>query len=79
MRERGFKTASESKSKKKRRDFDFSIIGKVLGIIVVIGGLSFGVFALISASKNDEAVKDTSDNEDAPQNADYAKTDLPVI
>ena len=72
MRERGFETASESKPKKKRRDFDFSIIGKVLGAIVVIGGLSFGVFALIRAPKNDEVVKDTSDNEDAPQNADYA-------
>lgn len=54
MRERGFETASESKPKKKRRDFDFSIIGKVLGDIVVIGGLSFGVLALISAPKNDE-------------------------
>ena len=72
MRERGFETASESKPKKKRRDFDFSIIGKVLGAIVVISGLSFGVFALISAPKNDEVVKDTSDNEDTPQNADYA-------
>ena len=72
MRERGFETASESKSKKKRRDFDFSVIGKVLATIVVIGGLSFGVFALINAPKNDEMVKDTSDNEDAPQNADYA-------
>ena len=72
MRERGFETASESKSKKKRRDFDFSIIGKVLAAIVVIGGLSFGVFALINAPKNDEVVKDTSDSEDTPQNADYA-------
>lgn len=72
MRERGFETASESKPKKKRRDFDFSIIGKVLAAIVVIGGLSFGVFALINAPKNDEVVKDTSDNDDAPQNADYA-------
>lgn len=72
MRERGFETALESKPKKKRRDFDFSIIGKVLGAIVVIGGLSFGVFALINAPKNDEVVKDTSDNEDTPQNADYA-------
>ena len=72
MRERGFETASESKPKKKRRDFDFSIIGKVLAAIVVISGLSFGVFALIKAPKNDEVVKDTSDNEDAPQNADYA-------
>lgn len=72
MRERGFETASESKPKKKRRDFDFSIIGKVLAAIVVIGGLSFGVFALINAPKNDEVVKDTSGNDDAPQNADYA-------
>ena len=72
MRERGFETALESKPKKKRRDFDFSIIGEVLAAIVVIGGLSFGVFALINAPKNDEVVKDTSDNEDAPQNADYA-------
>lgn len=72
MRERGFETALESKPKKKRRDFDFSIIGKVLAAIVVIGGLSFGVFALINAPKNDDVVKDTSDNEDTPQNADYA-------
>ena len=72
MRERGFETASESKLKKKRRDFDFSIIGKVLAAIVVISGLSFGVFALIKAPKNDEVVKDMSDNEDTPQNADYA-------
>ena len=72
MRERGFETALESKPKKKRRDFDFSIIGKVLAAIVVISGLSFGVFALIKAPKNDEVVKDTSDNEDTPQNADYA-------
>lgn len=72
MRERGFETALESKPKKKRRDFDFSIIGKVLAAIVVIGGLSFGVFALINAPKNDEVVKDTSGNEDTPQNADYA-------
>lgn len=72
MRERGFETASESKPKKKRRDFDFSVIGKVLAAIVIIGGLSFGVFALMNAPKNDEVVKDTSDNEDAPQNADYA-------
>ena len=56
MRERGFETASESKSKKKRRDFDFSIIGKVLAAIVVIGGL-FGVFALINAPKNNEMIK----------------------
>ena len=54
MRERGFETALESKPKKKRRDFDFSIIGEVLAAIVVIGGLSFGVFALINAPKNDE-------------------------
>ena len=72
MRERGFETASESKPKKKRRDFDFSIIGKALAAIVVIGGLSFGVFAFINAPKNDEVVKDTSDNEDTPQNANYA-------
>lgn len=72
MRERGFETASESKPKKKRRDFDFSAVGKVLAAIVVIGGLSFCVFVLINAPKNDEVVKDTSDNEDAPQNADYA-------
>ena len=72
MRERGFETASESKSKKKRRDFDFSVICKALAVVVIIGGLSFGVFALISAPKNDEVIKDTSDNEDAPQNADYA-------
>ena len=72
MRERGFETALESKPKKKRRDFDFSIIGKVLAAIVVISGLSFGVFALIKAPKNDEVVKDTSDNEDTPQNVDYA-------
>lgn len=72
MRERGFETASESKSKKKRRDFDFSIIGKVLAAIVVIGGLSFGVFALINAPKNNEMIKDTSDSKDTPQNADYA-------
>ena len=72
MRERGFETALESKPKKKRRDFDFSIIGKVLAAIVVISGLSFGVFALINAPKSDEVVKDTSDNEDTPQNADYA-------
>ena len=72
MRERGFETALESKPKKKRRDFDFSIIGKVLAAIVVISGLSFGVFALIKAPKNDEVVKDTSDNEDTPQNAEYA-------
>ena len=72
MRERGFETALESKPKKKRREFDFSIIGKVLAAIVVISGLSFGVFALIKAPKNDEVVKDTSDNEDTPQNVDYA-------
>ena len=72
MRERGFETASEFKLKKKRRDFDFSVIGKVLIAIVIIGGLSFGVFMLINAPKNDEMVKDTSENEDVPQNADYA-------
>lgn len=72
MRERGFETALESKPKKKRRDFDFSIIGKALAAIAVIGGLSFGVFAFINAPKNDEVVKDTSDNEDTPQNANYA-------
>lgn len=72
MRERGFETASESKSKKKHRGFDFSTIGKALVAVVIIGGLSFGVFALINAPKNDEVVKDTPDNEDAPQNADYA-------
>lgn len=72
MRERGFETALESKPKKKRRDFDFGVIGKVLVAVVIISGLSFGVFALINAPKNDEVVKDTSDNEDTPQNADYA-------
>lgn len=72
MRERGFETASESKPKKKRRDFDFGIIGKVLAAIVIVGGLSFGAFALINAPKNDEMIKDTSNNEDASQNADYA-------
>lgn len=72
MRERGFETASESKSKKKHRDFDFGAIGKALVAIIIIGGLSFGVFALINAPKNDKVVKDTSDSEDAPQNADYA-------
>lgn len=71
MRERGFETASESKPKKKRRDFDFGIIGKVLAAIVIVGGLSFGAFALINAPKNDEMIKDTSNNEDASQNADY--------
>ena len=63
MRERGFETASESK--KKRRDFDFGIIGKVLAAIVIVGGLSFGVFALINTPKNDETVKDTSDDNNA--------------
>ena len=72
MRERGFETASESKPKKKRRDFDFGIIGKVLAAIVIVGGLSFGVFALINTPKNDETAKDTSDNNNAAQNADYA-------
>jgi len=71
MRERGFETASESKLKKKRRYFDFGIIGKVLAAIVIVGGLSFGVFALIKAPRNDETAKDTSDN-NAAQNADYA-------
>ena len=72
MRERGFETASKSKPKKKRRDFDFSIIGKVLAAIVIVGSLSFGVLALINASKNDEMVKDTSDDNNTAQNADYA-------
>ena len=72
MRERGFETASESKPKKKRRDFDFSIIGKILFAIVIIGGLSFGVLSLINAPKNDGTVKDTSADENAAQNADYA-------
>ena len=72
MRERGFETASESKPKKKRRDFDFGIIGKVLATIVIVGGLSFGVFALINTPKNDEPAKDASDDNNAAQNADYA-------
>jgi len=72
MRERGFETALDSKPKKKQRDFDFSIIGKVLFAIIVIGGLSFGVISLINAPKNDETVKDTSADENTAQNADYA-------
>ena len=72
MRERGFETASDSKPKKKQRDFDFSIIGKVLFAIVIIGGLSFGVLSLINAPKSDETVKDTSADENTAQNADYA-------
>lgn len=72
MRERGFETASESKPKKKRGDFDFSIIGKALAAIVIIGGLSFGVLALINAPKNDETAKDTSGDNNTAQNADYA-------
>lgn len=72
MRERGFETASDSKSKKKRRDFDFNIIGKVLVAIIIIGGLSFGVISLINAPKNDEMIKDTSANENTAQNVDYA-------
>lgn len=71
MRERGFETASESKPKKKCGDFDFGIIGKVLAAIVIVGGLSFGVFALINTPKNDETVKDTSDDNNAEQNTDY--------
>lgn len=51
--------------------FDFGIIGKVLVAIVIVGGLSIGVFALINTPKNDETVKDTSDN-NAEQNTDYA-------
>lgn len=46
MRKRGFETASESKPKKERRDFDFGIIGKVLATIVIVGGLSFCVFCI---------------------------------
>lgn len=72
MRERGFETASESSSKKKRRDFDFSIIGKSLVAVIIIGGLSFGVLALLNTSKNDEMVKDTSADNNTAQNVDYA-------
>lgn len=72
MRERGFETALDSKPKKKQRDFDFSIIGKVLFAIIVIGGLSFGVISLINASKNNEMIKDTSASENTAQNVDYA-------
>lgn len=72
MRERGFETASESKPKKKCGDFDFGIIGKVLAAIVIVGGLSFGAFVLINTPKTMRQQKDTSDDNNAPQNTDYA-------
>lgn len=72
LRERGFETASESKPKEKRQDYNFGIIGKMLFAIIIIGGLSFGALSLINAPKSDETAKDASTNENTAQNANYA-------
>lgn len=73
MRERGFEMASEAKPKKKQRDFNFGIVGKVLAIIILVGGLSFGIISVINTSKNTEtAEKDTPANENTTKKVDYA-------